>query len=178
MIKNKKALSTVIATVLMILLVMVATAIVWEFVVNIAKNQTEGVQSCFAATSSGKVAINDYYTCYNITSGEVQFSIDVKDVDIDSLVISILVGGNSKSFTLTNNYTVIPNLKPYKGNPGDAVKLPGKNEGDTYVADFSSEFAQGVTKVDYIRIAPIVGEKQCEQSDETNQIDSCSLFGN
>jgi FlaG/FlaF family flagellin (archaellin) len=181
-IKNKKALSTVVATVLMILLVMVAASIVWAFVNNIVKSKTEGVQSCFDATSSGKVTIEDSYTCYqpinNKTSNEVQFSINIGDVSIDSLIVSILVGGNSKSFTLTNNATDIPYLRPYTGDYGDTVKLPGKNEGKTYVADFSAEFGQGAVKVDSIRIAPVVEGKQCDQSDETNQIDFCSLYEN
>jgi hypothetical protein len=176
MIKNKKALSTVIATVLIILLVLVSVAIVWKFIQNIVNpEKLDKAQSCFDATSSGKVTINDYYTCYNQTSNEVQFSIDIKDVTIDSLVVSILVGGNSKSFTLTNNDTIVPNLRPYKGSSGTTVKLPGKNEGKTYVAE---GFEAGAGKVDWIKIAPVIAGQQCDASDETYQVDYCSLYEN
>jgi len=171
---NKKALSTVIATVLIILLVTAATAIVWSFVNNIIKERTEGVQSCFDVEASEKVTLDGYYTCFNPTEGEVQFSIIIEDAEIDGLVISISAGGSSKSFTLTNEETVVPNLKPYKGNYEDAVKLPGKKEGNTYVAKgFIPEL-----KVDWIKIAPVIGEKQCGASDSTYQIDDCSLFVN
>jgi hypothetical protein len=171
---NKKALSTVIATVLLILLVLVATTIVWTFVRNIINERTQGTQDCFDAQSTGKVAINNYYTCYNPSSGEVQFSIDIGDIQIDSLIISILVGGNSKSFTLTNDYTADARLKSYPaGNYGEPLKLPGKNEGLTYVA---SGFAG--TKADSIKIAPVINGKQCDSSDETYEISDCSLFEN
>lgn len=173
--KNKKALSTVIATVLLILLVTVAISVVWVFVNNIVKERTEGTQSCFDVESSEKVTINDYYTCSNLTYNEVQFSINIKDAEIDSLIISILVGGNSKSFTLTNTDTVVPNLRPYKGLYTEAVKLPGKNEGKTYVA---GGFEQGAEKVDWIKIAPVIEKKQCGASDETYQVEYCSTFEN
>jgi hypothetical protein len=170
--KNKKALSTVVSTVLIILLVVVSTSIVWVFVKNIVESRTKGVNTCFDVSSSGKVALNEYYTCYNKTSGEVQFSIDIKDAKIDSLIIAIAVAGSSKSFTLTNNYTTNPSLKPYPdGNYGDNVKLPGKNEGLTYVA---SGFAG--TKVDSIVIAPIIDGKQCDSSDETYEVENCNLL--
>lgn len=172
--KNKKALSTVVATVLIILLTVVATAIVWTFVKGIVNpEKLEGTQSCFEVTSGEKVTINDFYTCYNQASNEVQFSINMKDIDVDAVVVSILIGGNSKSFTLTPNDTVIPNLRPYKGSSGSVVKLPGKNEGRTYVAE---GFEADVGKVDWIKIAPIVNGKQCDASDQTYQVDYCGLF--
>lgn len=172
--KNKKGLSSVIATVLIILLVVSSVAIVWAFIKNFVDNQTKGTQSCFDIESSEMVTINNYYTCYNSTAGEVQFSIDIKDAEIDSLVISILVGGSSKSFTLNNTAVGFSNLKPYKGNYGDDVKLPGKNEGLTYVA---SGFDIG-SKADWIKIIPTIDDEQCGASDETLKVDSCVILVN
>jgi len=172
--KNKKGLSTIIATVLVILLVTAATAIVWAFVNNIISDQTDGVQSCFEVESGEKVILNNYYTCFDSAQGEVRFSITLADADIDSLLVSIAAGGTSKSFTLTNIETVVTNLKPYQGETGEAVKLPGPNEGKTYVAE---GFTPGLS-IDSIKIAPIIGEKQCGVSDSTYSIDDCSLFVN
>jgi len=170
--KNKKGLSTVIATVLLILLVTVTTAIVWVFVNNIVTQRTEGVQSCFEVQSGEKITINDYYTCYDSALGEVQFSINIGDAEIDSLIISILASGNSKSFTLTNSNTTFNNLKPYNGNYNTNVTLPGKNEGLTYIA---SGFTN-VEKIDWIKIAPIIEDKQCDLTDATYEIVDCSLL--
>jgi hypothetical protein len=171
---NKKGLSTVIATVLIILLVVVSVGIVWGFVKNIVEGSTKSTTSCFDVESSNKVALNSYYTCYNSTSGEVQFSINIEDVEIDELVISILSEGSSKSFTLTNDEANFTNLRPYKGNYGDYLKLPGKNEGLTYVV---SGFSGG-EKIDSIKIAPVVDGEQCSTSDQTSQVDSCVLLAN
>ncbi len=170
---GKRALSTVIATVLLILLVLVTTTIVWTFVKNMVTERTEGVQECFEAQSAGKVVLNNYYTCYNKTTNEVQFSINIGDIDINALVVLISTGGESRSFTITNNDTVISNLKPYKGEYSTPVKLPGKNEGKTYVA---GGFGTDIEKVDWIKLSPIVGTKQCGSSDEDYEIASCALF--
>lgn len=171
--KNKKGLSTVIATVLMILLVTVSMSIVWVFVRGIVSEKTEGTKPCFDVESSQTVTINGYYTCYNSTHGKVQFSIDIGDAQIDGLIVSILVDGNSKSFTLTNQLTYVPGLVPYGAISGN-VKLPGKNEGKTYVA--SGSWIVAGSKVDSIKIAPIIGDKQCEASDSTYTVEDCSLF--
>jgi hypothetical protein len=172
--KNKKGLSSVIATVLIILLVVSSVAIVWAFVKNFMDSRTKSTQSCFDVESSEKVTINNYYTCYNSTIGEVQFSINIEDAEIDSLVISILAGGNSKSFTLNNTAVGFSNLRPYRGNYLDVVKLPGKNEGLTYVA---RGFDIGA-KTDWIKIIPTIDGEQCGASDETLKVDSCVILTN
>ena len=170
--KNKRGLSTVIATVLIILLVVVSVTIVWTFVKNFVTTQTEKT-GCFEIESSDKVTLNGYYTCYNSSNNEVQFSINIKDATIDSLIISITMAGNSRSFGLTNNYTVDPDLRPYAGEFGQPVKLPGRNQGLTYSA---KTFVGG--KVDSIAIAPVIAGKQCGATDETYDVSDCGLFVN
>ena len=170
--KNKKALSTVVATVLIILLVVVSVTIVWTFVSNIVnKNLNEEAQTCLNLETSDKVALNGYYTCYNSSFDEVQFSISLKDVEIDSLIVSIAMEGNSQSFTLTNNDTSYANLRPYNGNFNDPVKLPGENAGKTYSA---SGFTGA--KVDSIMISPVVNGKQCGATSQMYQIEDCRSF--
>lgn len=167
--KNKKALSTVIATVLIILLVVVSVTIVWTFVKNmIDERLNKEAQTCLDLETSDKVVLNGYYTCYNTTFDEVQFSISLKDVEIDSLIVSIAMEGNSQSFTLTNNATSYANLRPYTGEFNDPVKLPGKNAGTTYSA---SGFTGA--KVDSIIISPVVNGKQCGATSEMYQVVDC-----
>ena len=170
--KNKKSLSAVIVSVILILLVTVATALVWTFVRNMVNERTSQSESCFKAESSELITINDYYTCFNSTRGEVQFSLSIGDINVDNVLISILAEGNTKTFTLTNENNIITNLRPYKENFGVAVKLPGKNEGLTYSAGGFS----GIEKIDWIKIAPVINEKQCESTDSSYQIEDCSLL--
>jgi len=164
--KNKKGLSTVIATVLIIMLTLVAVTILWASIKTFLNRNTD--TSCFDIESANVIVLNGYYTCYNSTHDEVQFSIDRKDVEIDSLIVVISMDGSSRSFTLTNSDTTNTNLRPYSGDFGQAVKLPGKNEGLTY----SARTFTGA-KVDSIQIAPVVGEKQCGATSQTYQVVDC-----
>jgi len=170
--KNKKGLSTVIATVLIILLVVVSVTIVWTFVSNIIeKNLNEETQNCMDLETSEKVELNGYYTCFNSTFDEVRFSISLGDVEIDSLVVLIAMEGNSRSFTLTNTPTVVENLRPDRGTFTDSVVLPGKNSGLTYSArGFDGE------KIDSIIISPVIGEKQCGATGQMYQVTDCMAY--
>jgi len=168
---NKKALSTVVATVLLILLTVVAVTVVWVFVNSFIKNQTDA--SCYQVeTNPGLVTLNEYYTCFNSTSDEVQFSINIGETEIDNLLISVLSEGATKTIILTNNDTVIPDVRYYKSLPG-AVKLPAKNAGLTYhFGGFTGD------KIDWIKIAPTVNGKACEATDTINSVVNCNILVN
>jgi flagellin-like protein len=166
---KRKGLSTIIATLIMIALVLVATGIVWAAINNMISNRTEKAQKCFEVGFSEKVGINEDYTCYNSTNDSFQFSISVWDVDLDGILVSVTSAGISKSYTLTNTPQVIDGLLLYP-NREIQTYLPGKNGGLTYIA---TGFP---TEIDSIKIAPIVGEEQCDVSDQIHQIEDCSVF--
>jgi len=170
---KKKGLSELIATVILIALVITATAIVWSVIDNMIENKLERSKACSEVGFSEKVSINEDYTCYNSTSGNesVQFSLNIWDVEIEGILVSITSAGASKSYTITNTPQTISGLYTYPDR-GTSVVLPGKNSGLTYIATgFPS-------KVDSIKIAPIIGNNQCDLSDEINQIEDCSVFVN
>jgi hypothetical protein len=175
--KNKKALSTVVATVLLILLTVVAITVVWVFVNNFIKKQTDA--SCQQVqTNPGLVALNEYYTCFNSTSNEVQVSINIGDVEIEELLISILADGATQSIILNNTDTLIsnPSVRYYKtGEPNvpTLVKLPVKNAGLTYqIGGFTGE------QIDWIKIAPTMNGKSCEATDTVNSVVNCNILAN
>lgn len=182
--KNKKALSTVVATVIIILLTMAAITIVWVFVKNIVNQNKDKVESCFEVESSEKVNLNPLYTCYTNKSEvggdagfeEVQFSINIADVEIDSLVVAIEFGGESRSIILNNTPVQKSNMKMYNSanNWGvDLIALPDKNAGKTYVVNFDGTTA---TKVDLIRIAPVINGEQCGVTDRISNVVNCNLL--
>lgn len=180
---NKKALSTVVATVIIILLTVAAIAIVWTFVRNMVNENKNKVESCFEVESSEKVILNPLYTCYinqTVDGGdaafeEVQFSINIADVTLESLVVAIEFGGESRSIKLNNTPTSYANIKPYGTgtNWGEAVVLPGENSGKTYVVNFEGTSA---TKVDLIRIAPVINGEQCGVTDKISDVVNCNLL--
>ncbi len=168
--KNKRGMSMIVTAVILIGLVMVAAVIVWVVVRNIIQDQLESVESCFGIYD--KVTINNRYTCYDNsvpTDNKTHFSIDIKDIDVDSVIVSISGAGATNSYTLTNQSQTIENLANY-GSTGfgtDIINLPKKNAALTYVA---SGFT---TKPDLIQIAPVIDGQQCEVSDSLAEIDAC-----
>lgn len=166
---NKKGVSGIVATVIMIALVIAIGGVVWMVVNNLVSEQLEDAGSCFDIFE--KIEINNKYTCWNSTSdaNEFLFSVKVKDIDISKLVVSISGDGTTKSYTLTPEGKSIEGLKTYPDRD-DLVKMPGKNEGLTYITtDFSN-------KPDFIEVSPVVGKKQCDSTDTLNEIDTCYFF--
>ena len=165
----KKGISGVITAVIMIALVMAAITIVWAIVNKTIRGQMEGAESCFG--NYNKVTINEMYTCYDLIEDRVHFSLNIGDIDVDEVIVSISSAGSTNSYTLTNEDGTIEGLGNYPtpdfGN--DYIKLPTKNAGKTYIASgFDSE-------PDLIKIAPVIGGQQCEVSDTLSGIENCLL---
>ena len=164
--KNSKGLSGVVTAMILIALTVSAVAIVWVGVKNLVTDKLEESSSCFDVGFSDKVKLNNDYTCFNSSDNSTQFSIDIEDIEIDELLISFVIEGNSKSFTITNEAKIIKDLVNYTN--GNLVKLPEKNSGATYVAKKFNG------KVNSIKISPKINGKQCGVSDSINAVDSCS----
>ena len=163
---DKKGISTVIATMIMITLVMAIVAIVWVSVRSLIDEQIETSESCFG--NFGKVKLDKRYVCYNSSSNEFQFSISMGDIIVDSVLVSISSKSGTKSFKLSNN--TISNVKMYNGVYGEVVTIPKKNSGFTYIADVGG---LGIGEPDTVSIAPIINENQCEVSDSVSDIGKC-----
>ena len=151
----------------MIAFVIATVVIVWTVVSNLVESGLEDAESCMG--SYGKVSINSLYTCYNSTSGNLQFSIKIKDIELDSILVSISSAGSTKSYTITNEAKTFAHLANYGSGVfnNDSVKMPDKNSGLTYLENTFTETP------DLIEIAPIINRKQCEMSDSLSGIDDC-----
>jgi alpha-tubulin suppressor-like RCC1 family protein len=165
---SKRGISAVIANVILIALVMVLLVVVWVVVKNLISENLESSESCLGTL--GKVEIEPLYTYYDSDLGELQFSINIGSVDVDGVLVSISVEGETKGYTLTNELQSIEGLSSYSGE--SRVKLPGKNAGLTYIAKGFSN------KPDSIKISPIVNGHQCEPCDnlygiEGGKVSSC-----
>ena len=177
MVKNlqsKKGVSGVVTTVLLIVLVMAAVAIVWGIVQNTLNKQIDSSKSCFG--NFEKVTINPVYTCYNLVSPgvyTVQFSLSIGDIEVDEVVVSVLSDGSTKGYTLITDETgvQVPGLANYDstGFGTDSIKLPGINGGETYIANgFTAE-------PDLIKIKPTLDGEPCGVSDTISGIETCLL---
>jgi len=168
---NKKGISAIIATVILIALAVSAIAIVWVFVRGMVEEELGEAGACFEIYD--KVTFNDRFTCYNATSNETVFSVSIGDVEVDEILVGISAEGTSKSFSIRNE-TRIENLAMWPSRSED-LKLPGKNEGLTYVLDMSGAQLTGSPRT--IQISPVIKGTQCDVSDSMIQIESCIALG-
>lgn len=161
--QNKRGISGIVSAVIMIGIVMAAGALIWGVVNSIVSEGLGEAEACF--NIYGKVTLNNRYTCYNKTSKEVFFSVNIEDIDLDGIIVRISSAGESKSYTIKKDTTAVAGLSNY--SRGSTITLPGANSGVTYIAT-------GIANnPDSIDIVPIVKGKQCDISDSINQIDSC-----
>lgn len=164
---NKRGLSIIISAMIMILLVIVAVGTIWVTVKNLVEEKIEETESCFGIF--GEVSINNQYTCYNSSSDEVQFSINIGDIDVDKILVLISSVQSSESIEIYNG-AIYSHVKDYGDNYNDSINLPGKNAGLTYVASGFSN------KPDLIEISPVINENVCGISDSLSEIDNCLLL--
>ncbi|MFH1326970.1 MAG: archaellin/type IV pilin N-terminal domain-containing protein [archaeon] len=166
---NKRGLSAVVAALLLVLLTIVLVGILWVVISNLVEGNLDKTQSCLDIFE--KVTLGDAYTCYNDSSDELHFSINLKDIKVDGVLVSISGAGSRQSLTITNTLTQITNIRPYTGEYLEDVQLPEQNGGRTYVFNAS---ATGVFWPDKIEIAPIINGNQCDVSDSILEIDRCT----
>ncbi|MFA5953534.1 MAG: hypothetical protein WC812_03000 [Candidatus Pacearchaeota archaeon] len=162
--KNKKALSQVVSIMIILLLVFAVGGIVFVFVKNFANKNLNKTSSCYNIYE--KITLNNDFTCYNSTGQYVQFSISRKEIELDSLIISITFEENSKTYSLTNLSQNVSGLSSSL-NGEFAVNLPGENSGKPYYATNITE--QPLT----IEIAPIINNHNCNKIDEILDIPIC-----
>ncbi len=170
--KNKKGLSQVIGTLIMITMVIVLITIVWVAVNKMTNKAVEDSESCFDI--AGKANINNAYTCWRDSANpkELQFSISLGDINPGAVLVSVSTISTKKSYTInsdgTSTYTSVAN---YAISPSYGGELTGltANSGQTYITrDFE------IVKPDSVELFLIFGEKQCSASDVLYEIDDCS----
>jgi len=167
--KNKKGLSEVVSIVLILALTVALVGIVWGVISNLIEEGVSEGNSCFDIF--GKVTLNNDYTCYNSTSNEMLFGINVGDIVLDEVIVAIAANGTSLSFRISNQTSQVANLMNYPDRSTNIV-LPAKGGGKTYILSLASAGLSGPASS--IRVAPIVANNQCEITDSLEQIDDCA----
>lgn len=170
--RNKKGLSPIITTILLVALVIAVVGVVWVVVSNLVKGGIGGAESCFGIV--GKVTLNPAYTCFESgTDSNVTFSITRTDIDMDSLFISISgQGGIIKSFVLNSTSQTLSDLVNYHPTAASrttGTAFPGKNQGKTYVYN-GSLFSSAPDRVE---LAITVGGNSCGTVDSIEEISNC-----
>jgi hypothetical protein len=169
--KNKKGVSTVVETVILIAMTITVVAIVWVMVNNLVHKDIESSESCFGVF--GKVTLNPEYTCYNKTAGkdELWFSINVGDIEkVDDIVVAISGDETTETFRILQDRPAGLSYYPDRTKP---VAIPGKGQGLTYIYELPDSFTQEPKKIE---IALVINGEICGNIDSIDQFDSCSYL--
>ncbi|MEK6847966.1 MAG: hypothetical protein AABX50_02485 [Nanoarchaeota archaeon] len=165
--KDRRGISAVLETVIMIALTIAVTSIIWVVVDNLVQKNIDETESCFGIF--GKVTLNSRYTCYNSTANpdEMLFSINVGEIEnLEDIFVAISNQQSSVSFKIGENPSGLKYL-----NGTQPVAIPKANQGRTYIYNLSASFSQALTRIE---IVPVIDGKLCEAPDSIEQLDSCS----
>jgi len=166
---NKKGLSAIITTLILIALSIVAVALVWTFISVLIKGNIKSSEACFG--NYEKITINPDYTCYEQIGGNyyLRFALSIGDITPEEVVVSVSSSSEVKSYRILSKASSVAGLTMYPtGNT--SVILPGKNSGLTYRTEvFTGKF-------DMVRIAPVLDGTQCDVSDTISEIADCTLM--
>src|SRR3989344_6914688 len=114
LLKNKKAISPIIATTLIILMTIAAVAIIWPAIMPIIKRSAAGISSAcvgidLTITSSGK------NTCFDSANGIVNVTVSrgAGDYELKGIQFLVYSGGNSQSYLIETNMPGINEDRKY-----------------------------------------------------------------
>jgi FlaG/FlaF family flagellin (archaellin) len=186
-LKRKKGLSNVVSTMILIALAVATVGIVASYVISFVNKNLEDSGDCFEALD--KIQINNEYTCLwdnSLYDPRVRFTavaveIEISDLEVDKLLISLSGEGESKTLELINGTLetgdiVIKDGGFFLGNPSPII-IP-TNGARTYVIMQENYPASGkngeyyVEGVKAVKVAPVINGEQC--SFITKNIETCS----
>jgi len=161
--KNKKAVSDLIAAILLILIAMAAGAMVYGIVIPLIKGNIASAQAC--SDAGLEIATDEGLTCYTGSEAQIEIKRSEKDVNLSGIQLQVFGAGKSKAVVV--NASINSAVKEYKQASYGAIALtlPDKNEARTYVINLASA---GITSPSSVAAAPIVrvgsSDKLCDVS--------------
>lgn len=136
MMKSKKGISAVVATVLIILITVAAVTIIWAAIIPMVKENLDRGTICLDAVSQLTI-LDKGYTCFNNNENQVRVQVGHGPKDFNLAGIQVLVSDNAGGTSAFEETDV--------GN------LPGVNEEKVIVfVGYTPDNAQSV------RVAPMV----------------------
>lgn len=177
---KRRGISPVVATVLVILITIIAAGLIAPFVTNFVKDNLDDSGSCFEVLGDLEFAETGFNCYYNISSNpsnlNTGFSVRVGDETISGFKISLIATGSSDSFDVSEGATLtgIKMLEnPPVGMPS-VLEFPDVGGVKTYVVS---------GKYDRAEVSPVLENgNTCSVSDsiqfiECNSAEAVNLIG-
>ncbi len=161
----KRAISPLVATVLIVLIIIAAIALIWGGIIPIINRSLDVSRACINAD----VTIGDY-TCTSSARTDVQIKHGASDFKLAGMIISVISEGESSSFYLQASGTDIPDK--YKKLKNITLLLPPAGGSKLYsLAD--------ATSADMVEVIPVakVGARYvaCDNMKQTcDDLTKCS----
>ena len=102
---NKKGISAIVATVMIILITVAAVTIVWSAIIPMIGDQLEAATICQEAVTSFELP-NEGYTCYNSTHVKLQIRRSSSDFELADMQVLISAQGSTTSKNLIGGSTI------------------------------------------------------------------------
>ena len=140
---NKRGISAIVATVLVILITVAAVTIVWAAIIPMISDQLSKGTICLDAVSQISL-VDAGYTCKNANDISLQIKRGAKAVELAGIQVLVSAGGSTTSYALSSG-------------------LPGVNEEKVFTVNTGA-----TAEIDKVQIAPIVTignrEETCDVS--------------
>ena len=85
----KRSLSTIVATVLIILITIAAAALIGGVIIPWIKLNLFEKKTCYDITNSEYITIGEDFTCYSLSNTSIMIKRGSKDIKIDKLTVSL-----------------------------------------------------------------------------------------
>jgi len=128
MIYKKRGVSTVVATVLIIVISFAAIAIVIGIIIPMVKESLGQGKSCFDLRDYFKI-LDSEYTCYNSTSTSLMVERSVENMEVKGFAVSIISGGNADVYKIYNGV----NDGRIKMLNDTGIYIPAPGQARTYI---------------------------------------------
>jgi hypothetical protein len=154
MIKTKKGVSPVIATILLVVVSIAAIAIIAGIIIPFVRDSLDDSKKCFEIRDYVTIDSGSAYTCYQNDSGDYFINISVKrgvkETNIEGFMIAISGGGSSETFEIKNG-TSDQRIKMLDGTSN--LVIPTRGGTRTYSLNTSTNLPE----IGYAEISPILG---------------------
>ena len=151
---NKRGISELISTVLIILITISAASLIYSFVSPLIRDAMAESKLC----SDAGLEIVREDSCYNADSNEAIIGISAGANSEISGISVVLAGEGTVSARLSNG--TVSGVREYGAEDGTSIELPLPDEGRTYIIKTGQNVPGSVTIYPIVKIG--AGEKVCK----------------
>ena len=127
--RNKKGVSVVVITVLMVLIGIAAVSLIAGYIIPMVRESLEEGGTCFELRDHAQILPNEEYTCYTGASTKLMIERGLKNYTILGFVVSITSGPGKDRYDVKETGST-EGITMYDGST--TIKIPGPGGAASY----------------------------------------------